>query len=114
VRAALAFVLKHNRLNGHTCLPQDKLVEATANLLEIDPAACESALKEMIEENTLILDTINEKECIFLPSLYDGETYIAARMKMLLRFPAMAIGGAEEKSAAIEKESGIEYATLQK
>ena len=114
VRAALAFVLKHNRLNGHTCLPQDKLVEATADLLEVDPAACESALKEMIEENTLILDTVNEKECIFLPSLYDGETYIAARMKMLLRFPAMAIGGAEEKIAAIEKESGIEYASLQK
>ena len=114
VRAALAFVLKHNRLNGHTCLPQDKLVQTTANLLEIDPAACESALREMIGENTLILDSINEKECVFLPSLYDGETYIAARMKMLLRYPAPAIDGAEEKIAAIEKESDIEYAALQK
>ena len=33
VRAALAFVLKHNRLNGHTCLPQDKLVQTTAEPL---------------------------------------------------------------------------------
>lgn len=113
-RAALAYVLKHNQLNGHTCLPQDKLIQTTADLLEIEPVSCEAALKEMIEDSSLISDTIDEKECIFLPSLYDGETYIAARMKMLLRYPAMVISGAEEKIAVIEKESGIEYAELQK
>lgn len=114
IRAALAFVLKHNRLNGHTCLPQDKLIKATANLLEIDPLSCEAALDEMTADNSLIRDTMDEKEFIFLPSLYDSETYIASRLKMLLRYPAPAIGGAEEKITAVEKENGIEYAALQK
>ena len=114
VRAALAYVLKHNRMNGHTCLPQDKLIEATASLLEIDPACCESALEEMVADNSLIRDTFDDNDYLFLPSLYDGETYIAARMKMLLRFPAPAIDGAEEKIAAVEKENGIAYAALQK
>ena len=85
VRAALVYVLKHNRLNGHTCLPQDRLIEATASLLEIELPPCESALKEMTEENSLIMNEIDGKEFIFLPSLYDSETYIAARIKMLLR-----------------------------
>ena len=114
VRAALVYVLKHNRLNGHTCLPQDRLIEATANLLEVDPVCCESALTEMVEDSTLILNEIDEKEFVFLPSLYDSETYIAARIKMLLRYPAMAIENVRERITAVEKESGIEYAQLQK
>ena len=114
VRAALVYVLKHNRLNGHTCLPQDRLIAATANLLEIEPICCESALEEMIGDNTLIQNEIDEKDFIFLPSLYDSETYIAARIKMLMRYPAMAIEGADDKIASVEKQTGIEYAALQK
>ena len=114
VRAALAYVLSHNRLNGHTCLPDDKLITATAGLLEIEPEACESALRELIDENSLIRDTINDKDYIFLPSMYDGETYIAARLKMLLRFPAPAITGASDKIALIEESDGIQYAERQK
>ncbi|WP_407383635.1 ATP-dependent RecD-like DNA helicase [Ruminococcus sp.] len=114
VRAALAYVLKHNRLNGHTCLPQHKLIEATASLLEIEPESCEAALREMLTDSSLICDTMEEKEFIFLPPMYDGETYIASRMKMLMRYPAMSLGSAEEKIAAIEQESGIQYADLQK
>ena len=114
VRAALAYVLSYNRMNGHTCLPQDKLIDTTASLLGIEKESCEAALKEMLEDDSLILSTIEEKDYIFLPSLYDGEAYIAARIKMLLRYPAMCIGGAEEKIKAIEESDGIEYAERQK
>ena len=114
VRAALSYVLRHNTYNGHTCLPQKTLTETTASLLEIEPLSCQAALEEMIDDNSLICDVIHEKEFIFLPSMYDSETYIAARIQMLLRYPAMNIGGAEEKIAAIEERDGIEYAELQK
>ena len=114
VRAALAHVLRHNRLNGHTCLPTDKLIPTTANLLGIEPEACESALKEMIDDNSLVSDTIDGTEFIFLPALYDSESYIAARIKMLMRYPAMVIGGVDEKIENIESTEGIEYAALQK
>ena len=114
VRAALAHVLKHNRLNGHTCLPEDKLTATTANLLEVEPEVCESALSEKIIDSSLVMKTVNGQELIFLPSLYDSEQYIAARIKMLLRYPAMVIEGAEEKIESIEAKDGIEYAALQK
>ena len=114
VRAALSYVLSHNRLNGHTCLPADKLTLTTATLLEVEPEACESALSEMLLDGSLASDTFDGAEYIFLPSLYDTEQYIAARIKMLLRYPAMAIGGAEEKIRRIEQEDGIQYAELQK
>lgn len=114
VRAALAYVLSHNRLNGHTCLPSDKLIQATASMLEIEPDSCESALKELTDENSLISECFGYKEYIFLPSMYNSETYIAARLKMLLRFPAPAITRAEEKTASIEESDGIQYAERQK
>lgn len=114
VRAALAHVLSHNRLNGHTCLPTDKLIPTTAQLLQVEPEACESALKEMLDDSSLVADTIDGQEFIFLPSLYDCESYVAARIKMLLRYPAMVIEGAQEKIEQIEKADRIQYAELQK
>ena len=114
VRAALAYVLRHNKLNGHTCLPSDKLTLTTANLLEIEPEKCESALNEMLTDDSLVRYDTEGGEFIFLPTLYDSEQYIAARIKMLLRYPSMYIENAEEKTEAIEARDGIKYASLQK
>lgn len=114
IRAALAFILRHNAYNGHTCLPQDKLAETVASLLEIEPLSCLSALEEMLGDDSLIHREINEKDFIFLPSLYNSETYIASRIKMLLRYPALAIEGTESKIEKIELQDNIQYAELQK
>jgi len=114
VRAALAYVLSHNRVNGHTCLPEDKLILTTAQLLQIATESCEAALQEMLFDGSLKADTINDNEFIFLPDMYDCEQYIAARIKMLLRYPSMYIDGAESKIAAAEERGKISYAGLQK
>lgn len=114
VRAALAYVLSHNRLNGHTCLPADKLILTTANLLQVETAVCESALDEMLLDSSLASDTFDGQDFVFLPSMYDSEQYIASRIKMLLRYPAMVIEGAEQKIRQIELKDNIQYASLQR
>lgn len=114
VRAGLAHVLSHNRLNGHTCLPADKLCATTASMLGVDTAAAESTLDSMIEDGTLSSDIFDDTRFIFLPALYDAERYIASRLQMLRRFPAMRIPDAERKIRDIESQTGITYAALQK
>lgn len=114
VRAALTHVLSHNKLNGHTCLPKDKLCDATSSLLEVEREVTEAALSEMTDDGSLIEDMINEKEFLFLPTMFDCEQYIAARLKTLLRFPAFGIEGVEKKIEEIEQRDGIRYADLQK
>ncbi|MDO4748763.1 MAG: ATP-dependent RecD-like DNA helicase, partial [Eubacteriales bacterium] len=114
VRAALIHVLNHNKLNGHTCLPKDKLIEVTSNLLSIQFESIESALTEMLTDGTLILEEINEKEFIFTCTMHKSEVYISARLQMLMRYPAMRINNVEEKIERIEHKEHIEYATLQK
>ena len=114
VRAALTHVLSHNRLNGHTCLPDDKLAQTTARMLEIDLPAAESALRELIDDGSVICEHIGDDDAVFLPSLYTAETYIAARIKMFGRFPAASIKDVDSKIEAIEKSDGITYAELQR
>ncbi len=114
VRAAIVHVLNHNKLNGHTCLPYDKLIEVTAKMLSLELVSVETALKEMVEDGTLVSEYISDKEFIFTTSMHSSETYISARLSMLLRFPAMKIENAEEKIERIEKYENISYASLQK
>ena len=114
IRAGLSYVLSHNRRSGHTCLPQNKLVTTTANFLEVEPEKVEGILDNMVSDNTLIQTLINDNTFIFLPEFFKSESYIASRMKMLLRFPVDPIKGAEELIEDVEKRNNISYANLQK
>ena len=114
VRAALTHVLNHNKLNGHTCLPYDKLLDVTSRLLSVEPVCVESALKEMLDDSSLMAETIDDKEFIFTTAMHQSETYISARLQMLLRYPAMRISDVDKKIEFIERVDNIEYATLQK
>lgn len=114
IRAGLSYVLSHNRRSGHTCLPENKLISTTANFLEVALFKVETALNDMVFDNTLIRHTIEDKDFIFIPDLYNSEQYIAARMKMLLRFPVDPITHAQELIEDIERRNNIKYADLQK
>ncbi len=114
VRAALTHVLNHNKLNGHTCLPKDKLLTVTANMLSLELVTVESALKEMLEDGSLASEDISDKELIFTSSMHQSEVYISARLQMLMRYPAMQIRDVEKKIEKIENADNIEYADLQK
>lgn len=114
VRAGLIHILEHNKNNGHTCLPMDRLTTACANFLSVSEELVKSTLEEMLIENSLIVDVVREKEFIFLPELHSSESYIATRLSMLLRFPAQQISGIEAAIDEIEKNDNIKYADLQK
>ncbi len=114
VRAGLTYVLTHNTGNGHTCLPADSLISTTCNFLHIEKETAEFALQKMIDDSTLISQTIADRDFIFLKDMYESETYISARLKMMMRFPAVEIPSIENHINAIETHKGIKYANLQR
>lgn len=114
IRAGLAYVLNHNKQNGHTCLPENRLVETTANFLKVELENVSLALREMINDNTLIGYEIDGKELIFSQEMFKSESYISGRLKMMLRFPAVKIADIDKHIETIEKYNNIEYAALQK
>lgn len=114
IRAALAYVLSHNLNNGHTCLPKDKLIKTTAQFLALEDEMVSYALEEMLGENSLIGYEAEGNELIFSTDMFQSESYIAARLKMMMRFPAVQIQDIDKHIEAIESFNSIEYAEMQK
>ena len=114
IRSGLAYVLAYNKGLGHTCLPEDELVDKTAAFLKVSLQQTKAALNEMCCENSLIRCVADSRVYIFDTDMFKCEEYIAARIKMILRFPAVQIEDIEKNIEAIEKANKIEYASLQR
>lgn len=114
IRAGITYILTYNMNNGHTCLPEDKLKPAAVNFLEVETEKIDETLEALITEGTLQRDIIKDRNFIFTSDMHDSEVYISGRLKMMQRFPAQAIRGADKFISDIEKRHGIAYASLQK
>lgn len=114
LRAGLVYVLKHNIGNGHTCLPVEKLLAATAGMLGVDVSLTQEALEQLKQDGSVISQLFHGREFIFTPKLHRSEVYAAARIGMLLRYPAQSIVGIDHYIAVMEQELSIHYAEMQK
>lgn len=114
IRAGLAYVLNHNRSNGHTCLPMDRLIETTCGFLEVEFGLTGEVLSEMIADESLISYETGGRTYIFSTDMFSSESYIAQRLNMMKLFPAVKIEDIDKHVEAIEKYNDIEYASMQK
>ena len=114
IRAGLRFVLRHNLQNGHTCLPCDKMIPATAGLLEQSETMVEAELRQMLRDQEARLLRVEGRDYCYLPEYLQAERDIAAKVEILLRCPPEEQKNWEREIASLERESGIRYASLQK
>lgn len=116
LQAGLTHVLSHNLLNGHTCLPRDRLLETTAALLDVqgEPELLEELLDGAIEDGSLIGDTFGGRKYVYLPQLYEAETYIAGRLALMLGNMSPEEKDYSKDITRLESLLGIEYDSLQK
>lgn len=116
IRAALVHILNHNTTNGFTCAPRNKLVSTCAGFTKNEEALIDDVISEMVTDASLYSDvrTSDGMEFIFLPIYHRAETYAAARLQMLLRFPPQIIEHIDEQISAVERDENIKYADLQK
>ncbi|MBQ9414496.1 MAG: ATP-dependent RecD-like DNA helicase [Clostridia bacterium] len=115
IAAGILHVLRHNVGNGHTCLPQSKLVERTAAFLTIPSQ--EPILKELyeLELSLEVRHQETEKDTFwFLTPFFRAESYIASRMKLLISRGEAGRTDVEERIAALQKNKGIVYEERQK
>ena len=114
IRAGFLHILIHNKNNGHTCLPMDKLVDVCSGFLSTEKEKTKEALLSMLEDGSLVCDIVREKEFVFLPDMHRSESYSASRIAMAMRFPAEKIENTGKTLSEIEKKNNIKYAQLQK
>jgi len=113
VKAGLLFELRYNLSAGHSFLPEEKLVGATSMLLSVETAVVHNALERLIQSEQLVRSELAGITVIYLPALYEAETYCANRLQEFAdcRFPKSAFFSRMVKTAA--QSGGFTYSAEQ-
>jgi exodeoxyribonuclease V alpha subunit len=101
LRAGLSYGLQKLAQDGHTFAPRTRLIDTTAELLELpDPQILIDALEAQLTEEKLYRDELPSQyiqgapadqemiEAIYLPMYYHAEAYIAPNMRALSNTPS--------------------------
>ncbi len=113
VEAGILFELNYNLTAGHSFLPEEKLVLATAQLLSVDAEAVKLAIGRLLEADRLVRDTLAGITVIYLPQLYEAETYCSQSLLRFAKNTFPAPRGLDKMIRNVAKESGIEYSAEQ-
>ena len=113
--AGLLFELSHNEQSGgHVFLPRDKLLAATAQLLDEPPDAVEKSLDDLVDAGRIAQAGVANVTACYLARCAEAEQYVARRIRAMLSDRPDKLRGAKKAIDEIEREQGIEYAPLQR
>ena len=113
VEAGILFELSYNLSAGHGFLPLDKLVAATAQLISVDAQTVIEGMNRLLEADRLVKDTLNGIQVVYLPRLYEAETYCAQRLLMFAKAHFPEPMGLDRMIRRVAKQSGITYSEEQ-
>ncbi len=116
IMSGIIYILvKNDTVNGHVCLPLEKLSESAAYLLQVDEEETLQAINELLREGKLVSLQIDGRDMIYRSGAYASEKYIAEKLLQLDRLCASV--NITDIGRFIENEeirSNIKYAFLQK
>ena len=114
LEAGLLFELAHNLNNGHTFLPRRKLVEATGVLLEVSGELLEESLEALERRGEVGCQAVAGQEAVYLPALFEAETFIAQRMREMCQSELTPPRGLDKLIDQIQRRQHITYAPQQR
>ena len=115
VEAAIEYELTYNLNNGHVFLPRQKLVAATAQLIDLPADAVEMALDCLIQRSVVVQQPIANVEGCYLRSYYEAEVYVADKLLALRYVEQPPLRSSVETTLAdMERRQGIAYAAAQR
>lgn len=83
IRAGIIYILSHNAVNGHTCLPLDRLKETAIKLLGVDESVFDDNLSDALDDEYLAKYDKNGRDFIFLADFFRAEQYISSRLSVM-------------------------------
>ena len=113
IRAGILFELSYNLTAGHSFLPEEKLLLATAQLLSVDADTIAQTAKQMLSDGELVRATLAGISVVYLPELYAAEQFIAARLLDGASTTYSTPKNLDKLMKASARESGIAYSVQQ-
>ena len=114
VEAGILFELRYNLTAGHSFLPEDKLVGATAQLLSVDSQTVGEGIQRLLEAERLVRSELAGITVDYLPELYHAEVYCTWRLLELSQRPCAEPKGLDKMVRRAEEEGGIRYSDCQR
>jgi exodeoxyribonuclease V alpha subunit len=114
-RAGIAYALMQAVDDGQCGLPRDELCAASQTLLGVPLDVVERALADELAELTVIGDTTDGRECIFLGWLHAAERQLAEQLRALAHgTPPWPAIDASRALPWVEEKLGFTLAALQR
>ncbi len=113
VEAGILFELNYNLTAGHSFLPRDKLMAATCQLLSVEAESVTQGIARLMDADRLVQDTLAGITVIYLPQLYEAETYCKERLLRAAAAHFPEPSGLDRMIRRVAKESGITYSQEQ-
>ena len=113
IDAGILFELRYNLTAGHSFLPEEKLVAATAQLLSISEETVQEGIARLLDARRIVRNILAGITVCYLSALYEAESYCAAK---LLDFAATAYPAPtalERKLRQASADKGLEYSPQQ-
>ena len=113
IEAGIRFELRYNLNGGHTFLPEEKLLLATAQLLSVDREDIFARMEPLDTEGKLICKTLAGIPVVYLPELYEAETYLRNRIGSMTTKPGKTPAGLGNMVRRAARDNGIQYSPQQ-
>ena len=113
VDAGVLFELHYNLSAGHSFLPEDKLIPATAQLLNVDSTTVENSIQRLLDAERLYRAHLAGIDILYLPALYHAETYCADRLLAHAHSQYPAPASLPKKIRQATQNSNLEYSPQQ-
>ena len=113
VEAGVLFELNYNLTGGHSFLPEDKLIAATARLLHVEEETVKQGVQRLLEVDRLVRDTLTGIAVIYLPRLYEAETESAQRLLEFAGHTFPAPKHLDKLIREVARDGGIDYSEEQ-
>ncbi len=114
IDGALLFELAFNMQNGHTFLPEDKLISATDDLIGCGESLLFERIGELCKKGRIVPDTIGKTQVYYLDFLYTQELFLADEIFRLYSMTLKPPPNLEGLISKIERRREIEYVPLQR
>ncbi len=113
IRAGILFELTYNLSAGHSFLPEEKLIFATAQLLNVEESAVVQGIQTLLEHGMLVRQELADISVLYLPALYEAECEITRRFLEAAKLQFPASRDLRKRMALAAQESGLSYSAQQ-
>lgn len=115
IASGTRYVLNQYHGNGHSFVPQEELVKASAAILGVDEARIEDILLKLFIDKKIVVDTVGDIRAVYSVPFFKAELGTARRLMQLSYYGIPPLDVDVDKDIeAIEKEDGIELAENQR